>query len=180
MVEHTAEIPAIDPATASLTSHEVVGIIAIAANRFADEPASWDCPIFDEIVRHFGHRHFGYITGGARRSGTAAGTGTRSFPRPLRMVLADPSVIIAARAVSHANDPSRLAVDLLFQDRRGFEDDYATRRNRRLRAGFRVSTKALLFCADNERPERREFNGLALPKAGGDLLQEELYHGRRL
>jgi hypothetical protein len=52
-----------------------------------------------------------------------------------------------------------LAVDLLFQDRRGFEDAYATRRNRRLSAGFRIATKALLFRPDNERPERREFNG---------------------
>ena len=110
MVEHAAEIPAIDPATASLTSHEVVGIIAIAANRFADEPASWDCPILYEIVRYFGHRHFGWIAGRALRSGTTADTGTWSLPRPLRMVLADPTAIITARAVSHAKHPSTKSV----------------------------------------------------------------------
>src|SRR6188768_3812340 len=150
MVEHAAEIPAIDPAAASLASHELVGIVAVAANWLADELAARDYPVFDEIFRHSGHRHFGCIAGRARRSGTTAVTGTRSFPRPVRMVFADPSVIIAARAVSHAKDPSPLAVDLLFQDRRGFEENYATRRNHRLRAGFRVSTKALLFRADNE------------------------------
>ena len=51
----------------------------------------WDCPIFDEIVRHLGHRHFGCIAGWARLPGAAAVTGTRAFPRAIRMVLADPS-----------------------------------------------------------------------------------------
>ena len=105
MVEHAAEIPAIDPAAASLASHEVIGIGAVAANRSADEFAARDCAIFEEIVRHFGHRRFG-CAGRARGSGTAAFTGTWSFPRFLRMVLADPSEIIAARAVSHAKNPS--------------------------------------------------------------------------
>ena len=53
MVEQTAEVPAIDPAAASLASHEVVGVFAIAANRFADELAARDCPMFDEIA----HQH---------------------------------------------------------------------------------------------------------------------------
>ena len=106
MVEHAAEIPAIDPAAASLSFHEVVGVVVIATNRSADELAARDYPVFDEIVRHSGHRHFGCIAGRARRSGTTAVTGTRSFPRPVRMVFADPSVIIAAWAVSHAKDPS--------------------------------------------------------------------------
>jgi hypothetical protein len=149
MVEHAAEIPAIDPAAASLAFHEVVGIVTIAANWSADELAARDYPIFVKIVRYFGHHDFGCIAGRARRSGTAAGTGTRSFPRPLRMVLADPSVIIAARAVSHGKDPSPLAVDLLFQDRRRFEDDYATRRNHRPRASFRVSTAGALTSLAN-------------------------------
>jgi hypothetical protein len=101
MVEHAAKVAAIGPAAARLASHEVIGIGAVAANWFADELAARDRSILEEIVRHFGHRHFRCIAGRARRSGTAACTGTRSFP--LRMVLADPSVIIAARAVSHAN-----------------------------------------------------------------------------
>ena len=105
MDEQAAEIPAIDPAAASLASHEVIGIGAVAANRSADEFAARDCAIFEEIVRHFGHRRFG-CAGRARGSGTAAFTGTWSFPRFLRMVLADPSEIIAARAVSHAKNPS--------------------------------------------------------------------------
>jgi len=47
MVEHAAEVPAIDPAAARLTSHEVVGVVATAAaNPFADELATLDCPIF--------------------------------------------------------------------------------------------------------------------------------------
>ena len=65
MVEHAAEVPAIDPAAASLAFHEVIGVVA-----------TLDCSIFDEIVRHFGHSPFGCITGRARRSGTAAVTGT--------------------------------------------------------------------------------------------------------
>jgi hypothetical protein len=106
MVEHAAEVPAIDPAAASLASYEGPGLVAYVANRAADVLAARDYPIFDEIVRHFRLGRLGSITGGARRSCTAAVTGTWSFPRPLRMVLADPSEIIAARAVSHAKNPS--------------------------------------------------------------------------
>lgn len=73
-----------------------------------------------------------------------------------------------------------LTVDLLFQDCRRFENDYAARRYCRLSAGFRVATDALLFLADNKRPERRVFNGLTLLQARGDLLQEELHHDQRL
>ena len=75
MVEHAAKVLAIDPTAASLAFHEVIGVVAIATNPYADELATLDCPIFDEIVRHFGHSHFG-CAGRARRSGTAAGTGT--------------------------------------------------------------------------------------------------------
>ena len=115
MIEHAAEIRAIDPAAACLAFHEVVGIIVIATNRFADELAARDGAIFEKVARHFRHSHFGCITGRARRSGTAAVAGARSFPRPLRMVLADPSVIIAARAVSHGKTPHRLPLICCFR-----------------------------------------------------------------
>jgi hypothetical protein len=110
MVKHAPKVPAIDPAAASLASHEVLGIVALNPHRPADVLAARDYPIFEEFVWHFGHRHFGCIAGRARRSGTAAATGTWSFPRPLRMVLADPSAIIASRAVSHAKhlSPERI------------------------------------------------------------------------
>src|SRR4051812_13573851 len=84
MVKHAPKVPAINPAAASLASHEVVGIVALNPHRPADVLAARDYPIFEEVVWHFGHRYFGWIAGRARRSGTAAATGTWSFPRPLR------------------------------------------------------------------------------------------------
>ena len=67
MVEHAAEIPAIDPAAASLSFHEVVGVVVIATNRSADELAARDYPVFDEIVRHSG-----IVTSDALQAGQGA------------------------------------------------------------------------------------------------------------
>src|SRR6202140_976514 len=73
-----------------------------------------------------------------------------------------------------------LAVDPLLQDGRRLEHHHATRRNRHLGAGLRVTADTLAFLAHHERAERRQFHRLALLQTVGDLFQHQLDEGRRL
>src|SRR5712671_5496065 len=71
-------------------------------------------------------------------------------------------------------------VDPLLQNGRRLEHHYATRRNRHLGAGLRITSDTLTFLAHHERPERRQFHRLALLEAVGDLFQDQFDKGRRL
>src|SRR5262245_9361544 len=63
------------------------------------------------------------------------------------------------------------AVDLLLEDRRGFEHHDAARRNRHFLAGLGIAADPLAFLADHERSERRKLHGLTALEAIGDFLE---------
>src|SRR6266545_2781040 len=68
----------------------------------------------------------------------------------------------------------RLGIDALLEDRRGFEDHDAPRRNRHFLAGLGIASDPLSLLAHHERSERRKLHCLAALQAVGDLLEHQL------
>jgi len=72
-----------------------------------------------------------------------------------------------------------LSVDLLFQDRRRFEDQ--DRRGEIVASVpvFGLRPMRCFFLRTMNDPNDRELEGLALHQAGGDLVQDEVDHGQK-
>src|ERR1700730_7694221 len=72
---------------------------------------------------------------------------------------------------------ARVRVDPLLEDRRGFEDHHAPRRDRYFLAGLGIAADPLALLAHDEGSERGQLHRLAALKTIGDLLQHQFHEG---